>query len=84
MCVCVNECVLAGTSLYNGCSAGWASCIDVQRCGSGGGREQNTTEASENLVAWSAFCVSPSKRETSKYYNTSDSEVAHATSSIHD
>lgn len=26
-----------------------------------GGRELNTTEASENLVAWSAFCVAPSK-----------------------
>ncbi len=46
-----------------------------------GGRELNTTEASENLVAWSAFCVAPSKRETSAYYNTSDSEVAHATAS---
>lgn len=46
-----------------------------------GGREQNTTEASENLVAWSAFCVAPSKRETSKYYNTSDGEVARATGS---
>ncbi len=73
-------CVLAEASLYNGCSAGWPSCIDVQRCRSGGeGAEHD--EASENLVAWSGFCVAPSKRETSEYYNTSDSEVAHTTAS---
>lgn len=32
-----------------------------------GRRETNTTEASEDLVAWSAFCVALSKQETFRY-----------------